>query len=146
MGAEVGATTSLFPFDDSMSRYLDATGRSGVSELANKKSSLLVSEGQTWEDVGPFLGGDEGGTGQTPNSNDPYIYVDKFTDRLVKFDMHALAELNVEYSDDDGETWSTPFPTEGYGVPQGESTAISSIRSFGRIENLSKSVFTQFLH
>ena len=34
MGAEVGATTSLFPFDDSMSRYLDATGRSGVSELA----------------------------------------------------------------------------------------------------------------
>ena len=44
MGAEVGATTSLFPFDASMSRYLDATGRSGVSELANKNSSLLVSD------------------------------------------------------------------------------------------------------
>jgi len=44
MGAEVGATTSLFPFDASMSRYLGATGRSGVSELANKNSSLLVSD------------------------------------------------------------------------------------------------------
>ena len=46
MGAEVGATTSLFPFDASMSRYLDATGRSGVSELANKNSSLLVSDSE----------------------------------------------------------------------------------------------------
>ena len=46
MGAEVGATTSLFPFDASMSRYLDATGRSGVSELANKNSSLLMSDSE----------------------------------------------------------------------------------------------------
>ncbi len=46
MGAEVGATTSLFPFDASMSRYLDATGRSGVSELANKNLSLLVSDSE----------------------------------------------------------------------------------------------------
>jgi len=44
MGAEVGATTSLFPFDASMSRYLDATGRSAVSELANQHSSLLVAD------------------------------------------------------------------------------------------------------
>ena len=84
-----------------------------------------LDQGQSWEDVGPFLGGDDGGTGQTPNSNDPYIYVDKFTDRLVKFDMHALAVINVEYSDDDGETWSTPFPTEGYGVPQDHQSIAS---------------------
>jgi len=44
MGAEVGATTSLFPYDASMARYLDATDRSGVSELANKHSSLLVAD------------------------------------------------------------------------------------------------------
>ena len=49
MGAEVGATTSLFPFDDSMSRYLDATGRSGVSELANQHSSLLVADPEVSE-------------------------------------------------------------------------------------------------
>ena len=84
-----------------------------------------LDQGQSWEDVGPFLGGDEGGSGQTPNSNDPYIYVDKFTDRLVKFDMHALAVINVEYSDNDGDTWSTPYPTHGYVVPQDHQSIAS---------------------
>ncbi|MEC8874966.1 MAG: sialidase family protein [Candidatus Thermoplasmatota archaeon] len=84
-----------------------------------------LDQGQSWEDVGPFLGGDEGGSGQTPNSNDPYIYVDKFTDRLVKFDMHALAVINVEYSDNDGDTWSTPYPTHGYAVPQDHQSIAS---------------------
>ena len=37
-----------------------------------------------------------------PNSNDPYVYVDKWTDRIMKFDMHALAGMTVEWSDDDG--------------------------------------------
>jgi len=36
MGAEVGATTSIFPFDDRMIDYLNATGRDAVSELAMK--------------------------------------------------------------------------------------------------------------
>ena len=54
MGAEVGATTSLFPFDASMSRYLDATGRSGVSELANKNSSLLMSDPEVSENPEKF--------------------------------------------------------------------------------------------
>ncbi len=33
-----------------------------------------------------------------PNSNDPYLYVDLWTDRLMKFDMHALAgmRLNIQ--------------------------------------------------
>lgn len=34
MGAEVGATTSLFPFDERMAAYLKATGREEVAELA----------------------------------------------------------------------------------------------------------------
>ncbi len=55
MGAEVGATTSLFPFDDSMSRYLDATGRSGVSELANQHSSLLVADPEVSENPEKFF-------------------------------------------------------------------------------------------
>jgi aconitate hydratase len=54
MGAEVGATTSLFPFDASMSRYLDATGRSGVSELANKNTSLLMSDPEISENPEKF--------------------------------------------------------------------------------------------
>ena len=54
MGAEVGATTSLFPFDASMSRYLDATGRSGVSELANTNSSLLMSDPEVLDNPEKF--------------------------------------------------------------------------------------------
>ena len=81
-------------------------------------------QGLTWEDVGPFGTVDED-SGQTPNSNDPYIYVDKFTDRLVKFDMHALASMFVEYSDDDGDTWSIPYPVEGYYVTQDHQSIAS---------------------
>lgn len=36
MGAEVGATTSIFPYDSSMARYLLHTGRKVISEAANK--------------------------------------------------------------------------------------------------------------
>jgi aconitate hydratase len=36
MGAEIGATTSTFGYDDSMARYLKATGRADVAELAIK--------------------------------------------------------------------------------------------------------------
>ncbi len=80
-------------------------------------------QGQTWEDVGPFGMSDD--QGQTPNSNDPYLYVDKFNDKLVKFDMHALTAMFVEYSDNDGETWSTPFPVEGYYAPQDHQSIAS---------------------
>jgi len=34
MGAEIGATTSVFPFDHRSASYLSATGRSGVAEAA----------------------------------------------------------------------------------------------------------------
>ena len=50
--------------------------------------------------------------------NDPYVVVDKFNDKLVKFDMHTLTMMFVEYSNDDGETWSAPFLIGGYYVPQ----------------------------
>jgi len=36
MGAEVGATTSIFGYDDSMERYLNITGRKDVANLANE--------------------------------------------------------------------------------------------------------------
>ena len=42
------------------------------------------------------------------NSNDPYIYVDPWTGRIMKFDMHALLGMTVEWSDDDGESWDGP--------------------------------------
>jgi len=41
MGAEIGATTSLFPYDESMARYLSATGRKEIAELANQVKADL---------------------------------------------------------------------------------------------------------
>jgi aconitate hydratase len=44
MGAEIGATTSIFPYDRKMSEYLAATGRSEIAELANRHFSLLQQD------------------------------------------------------------------------------------------------------
>lgn len=44
MGAEVGATTSLFPYDERMAKYLKATERAEVAELANKYSEYLRAD------------------------------------------------------------------------------------------------------
>jgi aconitate hydratase len=41
MGAEVGATTSVFPFTDAMSQYLKATGRENIAKEAEKYQKLL---------------------------------------------------------------------------------------------------------
>ena len=49
MGAEVGATTSLFPYDESMNRYLKATNRSGVADLAGEFSGYLKPDNETTE-------------------------------------------------------------------------------------------------
>jgi len=44
MGAEIGATTSTFGYDESMSRYLKATGRADVAELADGIASYLTAD------------------------------------------------------------------------------------------------------
>jgi aconitate hydratase len=44
MGAELGATTSLFPFDKEQENYLRATRRSEIADLAVKHSDLLSAD------------------------------------------------------------------------------------------------------
>jgi aconitate hydratase len=44
MGAEIGATTSTFGYDDSMERYLRSTGRADVADLANEVRSHLTAD------------------------------------------------------------------------------------------------------
>ena len=44
MGAEIGATTSTFGYDDSMSRYLKATGRTDIAALADKVAEHLTGD------------------------------------------------------------------------------------------------------
>ena len=49
MGAEIGATTSTFGYDESMGRYLRATDRSDVADLADKYASYLTADPECYE-------------------------------------------------------------------------------------------------
>lgn len=44
MGAEIGATCSIFPYDERMETYLKYTNRTGIAELANQNKELLVAD------------------------------------------------------------------------------------------------------
>ena len=72
MGAEIGATTSTFGYDDSMERYLRATDRSDVADAANDVKTYLTGDKEVYEnpelyfdqvidinlsDLGPALNG-----------------------------------------------------------------------------------------
>jgi aconitate hydratase len=42
MGAEIGATTSVFPFNSRMADYLKATGREEIAKEAEKYREVIV--------------------------------------------------------------------------------------------------------
>ena len=44
MGAEIGATCSIFPYDERMEIYLKYTNRGDIAELANQNKELLVAD------------------------------------------------------------------------------------------------------
>ena len=50
MGAEVGATTSIFGYDQQMEKYLSATGRKEVALLANKIKENLMADDDIYSD------------------------------------------------------------------------------------------------
>ncbi len=66
MGAEIGATTSIFPYDGRMKKYLDGTGRSFASDLAEKNVSLLTADPEV--------------------ASDP----EKYYDRVIEIDLSTL--------------------------------------------------------
>jgi aconitate hydratase len=69
MGAEIGATCSLFPFDDNMAAYLKATGREAIADAASKVASDLRA--------------------------DPEVEADptKYYDRVIEIDLDELRPL-----------------------------------------------------
>jgi len=54
MGAEVGATCSVFPYDESMKRYLEATGRKEVAEKAGEYAAFLRSDPEVARDPAKY--------------------------------------------------------------------------------------------
>jgi len=55
MGAEVGATTSTFGYDESMDRYLRATGREDVAEAANEVAAYLTADPEVYADPDSYF-------------------------------------------------------------------------------------------
>ena len=55
MGAELGATCSVFPFDDRMAIYLKATGRAALADLANKNIHLLQADPEVEANPGEYF-------------------------------------------------------------------------------------------
>jgi aconitate hydratase len=55
MGAELGATTSIFPYDCRMAAYLEATERKHVAESADRNKDLLQADPEVEADPGKFF-------------------------------------------------------------------------------------------
>lgn len=54
MGAEIGATTSLFAFDDNMAAYLKATGREAIADAATKVRDHLRPDQEVYDDPATY--------------------------------------------------------------------------------------------
>lgn len=77
MGAEIGATTSLFAFDDSMVRYLEATERADVAEAAAAVREHLRPDPEV------------------------YAHPEDYYDRVIEIDLSALEpHLNGPFTPD----------------------------------------------
>jgi aconitate hydratase len=74
MGAEIGATSSIFPYDKRMDIYLRATKRGLIADLANQHIDLLVQDQEIEEEV--------------VENRDEYIL--KYFDRLIEIDLSKL--------------------------------------------------------
>ncbi|MCW5900436.1 MAG: aconitate hydratase [Flavobacteriales bacterium] len=55
MGAEIGATTSTFSYDDSMRRYLKGTGRAEVAAMADKIAEHLQGDPEVYADPAKYF-------------------------------------------------------------------------------------------
>ncbi len=55
MGAEIGATCSIFPFDEKGEQYLIATGRSDIANLAKDNMHLLTADSEVTENPNDYF-------------------------------------------------------------------------------------------
>jgi aconitate hydratase len=54
MGAEIGATTSIFPYDERMSAYLKSSGRSDLAALADGVAEHLQADPEVEKEAGKY--------------------------------------------------------------------------------------------
>lgn len=77
MGAEIGATTSTFGYDDSMERYLRSTDRNDVADAANAVREHLTADAEV------------------------YAHPEKYFDQVIEIDLNTLTpHLNGPFTPD----------------------------------------------
>ncbi|MCB0519814.1 MAG: aconitate hydratase [Lewinellaceae bacterium] len=77
MGAEIGATTSTFGYDEAMGRYLRATGRKEVADIADSVAEHLTGDAACYENP------------------------DRYFDRVIEIDLSTLEpHVNGPYTPD----------------------------------------------
>ncbi|SEF74498.1 aconitase [Halpernia humi] len=101
MGAEIGATTSTFGYDDSMRRYLSATGRQDVVDAADKIAEHLTGDAEVYANPEQYfdevieINLDE----LTPHLNGPFT--PDLATPVAEFREKALANdwpINIEWA------------------------------------------------
>lgn len=55
MGAELGATCSVFPYDEKMAAYLKSTSRAALAQVADQHKALLVADPEVAKDPKKFF-------------------------------------------------------------------------------------------
>lgn len=77
MGAEIGATTSTFGYDESMGRYLRATDRAEIADMADKVAEHLTGDPEC------------------------YAHPEKYFDQVIEIDLNTLEpHINGPYTPD----------------------------------------------
>jgi aconitate hydratase len=76
MGAELGATCSIFPYDKRMETYLRATGRGSIADLANEHIELLTEDYEIEQEISAEV--------EEKNSRKKYF------DQLIKINLSEL--------------------------------------------------------
>lgn len=110
MGAEVGATTSTFGYDDSMRRYLEATKRPDVAELAHQIQEHLTGDAEVYADP------------------------EQYFDQVIEIDLNTLEpHLNGPFTPD--RAW--PISEFAKAVKDNDFPAVLSVGLIGSCTNSS---------
>lgn len=108
--------------------YMTGSARGGATGSLRGTPTIWATfdNGQTFKDVGPKL---PTGDGRHVNTNDPIVYVDPETDRVIDDDILPLSCGTMSWSDDKGANWMTnPYACGNSNVNDHQTVAASKPR------------------